>query len=63
MSNSYNDAHKVCESKIHNICKTGKAVLLSAETINAIEVKCHLHIVAHCVIIASVRSYTEKLLE
>ncbi len=62
MSHLHDDAHKVCNSKVHDMCETRKAMLLGAETVNAIGKKCHLDVVACCVIVASVvRSHTEKL--
>jgi hypothetical protein len=62
MSNLCDNAHKVSNGKVHNMCETGKAILLSAETVNAIGVKCRLDVVTCCVVVAGVIcSYAEEL--
>ena len=64
MSYFCDDAYKICDSNVYDMCKAGKAILLRGETINAIGMKCCLNVVTYCVIIASViRSNTEKLLK
>jgi hypothetical protein len=56
MSNLCNDTYEVCNGKVHDMCKTGKAILFRTEAINAIGMKCCLDVVAGSVVVTGIVS-------